>query len=56
MAVAGFEEAEISIEAREHVLTVKGEKAEERCPKARFPVSRDCQARLRTPFPARRSC
>lgn len=29
MAVAGFDEAEISIEAREHVLTVKGEKAEE---------------------------
>ena len=29
MAVAGFEEAEISIEAREHALTVKGEKAED---------------------------
>ncbi len=29
MAVAGFEEAEISIEAREHALTVKGEKADE---------------------------
>lgn len=29
MAVAGFDEAEISIEAREHVLTVKGEKAED---------------------------
>ena len=29
MAVAGFEESEISIEAREHVLTVKGEKAED---------------------------
>ncbi|WP_394687984.1 Hsp20 family protein [Hoeflea sp.] len=30
MAVAGFEEAEISIEAREHALTVKGEKADEK--------------------------
>ncbi|WP_322989722.1 MULTISPECIES: Hsp20 family protein [unclassified Hoeflea] len=30
MAVAGFDEAEISIEAREHALTVKGEKAEEK--------------------------
>ena len=29
MAVAGFDETEISIEAREHVLTVKGEKAED---------------------------
>ncbi|MCY0096571.1 Hsp20 family protein [Hoeflea ulvae] len=29
MAVAGFEESEISIEAREHALTVKGEKVEE---------------------------
>ncbi|MCD2183093.1 Hsp20 family protein [Rhizobium sp. GN54] len=29
MAVAGFDESELSIEAREHVLTVKGEKAEE---------------------------
>lgn len=29
MAVAGFDEAELSIEARAHVLTVKGEKAEE---------------------------
>ena len=29
MAVAGFDETEISIEAREHVLTVKGEKAPE---------------------------
>ena len=27
MAVAGFSESELSIEAREHVLTVKGEKA-----------------------------
>ena len=29
MAVAGFDETELSIEAREHVLTVKGEKAAE---------------------------
>lgn len=29
MAVAGFDEAELSIEAHAHVLTVKGEKAEE---------------------------
>ena len=29
MAVAGFDESEISIEAREHALTVKGEKSEE---------------------------
>ena len=30
MAVAGFEESEISIETREHTLTVKGEKADEK--------------------------
>jgi molecular chaperone IbpA len=30
MAVAGFGEEELSIEAREHTLTVKGEKAEEK--------------------------
>jgi molecular chaperone IbpA len=29
MAVAGFDESEITIEAREHALTVKGEKAAE---------------------------
>lgn len=29
MAVAGFDESELSIEAHAHVLTVKGEKAEE---------------------------
>jgi molecular chaperone IbpA len=29
MAVAGFDETELSIEAREHTLTVKGEKADE---------------------------
>lgn len=30
MAVAGFDESELSIEAREHTLTVKGEKSEEK--------------------------
>ena len=29
MAVAGFDESELSIEAREHALTVKGEKQDE---------------------------
>lgn len=29
MAVAGFAEADLSVEAREHVLTIKGEKKEE---------------------------
>ncbi len=29
MAIAGFGEAELSIEAREHVLTVKGEKSDD---------------------------
>ncbi|PTM94336.1 Hsp20 family protein [Mycoplana dimorpha] len=29
MAVAGFDETELSIEAREHTLTIKGEKADE---------------------------
>lgn len=29
MAVAGFSDAELSVEAKEHVLTIKGEKAEE---------------------------
>ncbi|MHA7776393.1 Hsp20 family protein [Roseibium sp. M-1] len=29
MAVAGFAEAELSVEAKEHVLTIKGEKTEE---------------------------
>ncbi|MEP2704366.1 MAG: Hsp20 family protein [Roseibium sp.] len=29
MAVAGFTDAELSIEAKEHVLTIKGEKSEE---------------------------
>ncbi len=29
MAVAGFADAELSVEAKEHALTIKGEKAEE---------------------------
>ncbi|MCF3640352.1 Hsp20 family protein [Rhizobium sp. TRM95111] len=36
MAVAGFAESELSIEAREHTLTVKGEKAEETAEDGRF--------------------
>lgn len=39
MAVAGFDESELSIEAREHTLTVKGEKAEERAKKASFSIA-----------------
>ncbi len=36
MAVAGFDESELSIEAREHTLTVKGEKAEEKGEESQF--------------------
>lgn len=36
MAVAGFDESELTIEAREHALTVKGEKAEESADEAQF--------------------
>ncbi|QRM56673.1 Hsp20 family protein [Sinorhizobium sp. BG8] len=36
MAVAGFDESELSIEAREHALTVKGEKAEESAEESQF--------------------
>lgn len=36
MAVAGFDESELSIEAREHVLTIKGEKAEETGDQSQF--------------------
>ncbi len=36
MAVAGFEESELSIESRENVLTVKGEKAEAEGETARY--------------------
>ena len=36
MAVAGFDESELSIEAREHTLTVKGEKAEEKGDESQF--------------------
>jgi HSP20 family molecular chaperone IbpA len=56
MAVAGFDETEISIEAREHALTVKGEKAEDNVRRHGVPVSRDCQARFRTPLPTCRAC
>ncbi|SIQ39848.1 molecular chaperone IbpA [Rhizobium sp. RU20A] len=36
MAVAGFDETELSIEAREHTLTVKGEKAEDKADEGQF--------------------
>ena len=36
MAVAGFDETELSIEAREHTLTVKGEKGEDKTPENQF--------------------
>ncbi len=36
MAVAGFDETELSIEAREHTLTVKGEKAEDAAEDGKF--------------------
>ncbi|WP_132665241.1 MULTISPECIES: Hsp20 family protein [unclassified Rhizobium] len=36
MAVAGFDESELSIEAREHTLTVKGEKSEEQTAENQF--------------------
>jgi molecular chaperone IbpA len=36
MAVAGFDESELSIEAREHTLTVKGEKGEEKTSENQF--------------------
>ena len=36
MAVAGFDETELSIEARAHVLTVKGEKADEAASDSEF--------------------
>ena len=36
MAVAGFDESELSIEAREHTLTVKGEKAEDKGEESQF--------------------
>jgi molecular chaperone IbpA len=36
MAVAGFDETELSIEAREHALTVKGEKADEKTDEGQF--------------------
>jgi molecular chaperone IbpA len=36
MAVAGFDESELSIEAREHVLTVKGEKGEDTAEEGKY--------------------
>ncbi|MNT62839.1 Small heat shock protein IbpA [compost metagenome] len=36
MAVAGFDETELSIEAREHTLTIKGEKSEEKAEENQF--------------------
>ena len=36
MAVAGFDESELSIEAREHALTVKGEKKDEASEESQF--------------------
>ncbi len=36
MAVAGFDESELSIEAREHTLTVKGEKSEDAATENQF--------------------
>ena len=36
MAVAGFDESELSIEAKEHTLTVKGEKSEEETAENQF--------------------
>ena len=57
MAVAGFEESEISIEAREHVLTVKGEKADEQDSEgSEFLYRGIAKPRVRAPFPAGRPC
>jgi molecular chaperone IbpA len=36
MAVAGFDESELSIEAREHALTVKGEKKDETADESQY--------------------
>ncbi len=36
MAVAGFDEAELSVEARENTLTIKGEKSEENGEETQF--------------------
>ena len=57
MAVAGFGEDDIAIEAKENTLTVKGEKkAETEREGERVPLSRHRRARLRAPLPARRPC
>ena len=53
MAVAGFSDDEISIEAHRNVLTVKGERAEEKKEEGNeVLLSRHCLARLRAPLPA----
>ncbi|MCZ4091487.1 MULTISPECIES: Hsp20 family protein [Sinorhizobium] len=36
MAVAGFDESELSVEAREHTLTIKGEKSEDKGEESQF--------------------
>ncbi|OHV75464.1 Hsp20 family protein [Ensifer sp. LCM 4579] len=36
MAVAGFDESELSVEARENTLTIKGEKSEEKADETQF--------------------
>ncbi|ACP26617.1 heat shock protein IbpA [Sinorhizobium fredii USDA 205] len=36
MAVAGFDESELSVEARENTLTIKGEKSEEKGEESQF--------------------
>ena len=57
LAVAGFGDEELSIEARENVLTVKGEKAEsQESETVRDALSRHCRPRLRAPLPAGRIC
>ena len=53
LAVAGFGDEELSIEARENVLTVKGEKAESQESDQYETLYRGiCRPRLRAPLPA----
>ena len=53
MAVAGFGEGDLSIEAKENTLTVKGEKKTETEDEGtRVPLPRHRRARLRAPLPA----
>ena len=55
MAVAGFGEGDLDIQAKENVLTVKGEKKEEKGgERPRGALSRYRLARFRAPLPARR--